>query len=221
MGRPPPRGLARVRMSGVTPACSNANILPGAPEAALDLVEDEERAALAAERREALQELRRRGPHAALALDRLDHHGGGLVGRRPRSTAARSFHGQKRTPGQQRLEGLAVLRRSRWSRARPWSGRGTSARSTTYSKRPCGLADLAARTSWRLPRPRCPSCRRRPCDGKGEGDQPLGERATRARCGRGCSRGSAAPPACLIAATHLRGRRSRGRSRAMPAAKSR
>ena len=41
-GRPPPSGLAIVTTSGTTPDAWNAKSVAGAPEAALDLVEDED-----------------------------------------------------------------------------------------------------------------------------------------------------------------------------------
>ncbi len=52
--------------------------LAGAADAGLDLVHDEQEAVLVAERPQGAQPLVRDHPQAALALDRLDHQGGGL-----------------------------------------------------------------------------------------------------------------------------------------------
>ena len=61
-----------VMRSGSTPECSIANILPGAPEAGLDLVDDQQDAVLVADLAQSAQELEGRDVEAALALDRLD-----------------------------------------------------------------------------------------------------------------------------------------------------
>ena len=53
--------------------------LPGAADAGLDLVEDQEQAVRVGERAQILQELVGRGPDAGFALDRLEHHGDGVV----------------------------------------------------------------------------------------------------------------------------------------------
>src|SRR5947199_9226975 len=53
--------------------------LPGPAEAGLDLVRDEERAALRAEPPNAGDVVVGREDHAALALDRLQDNGGGLI----------------------------------------------------------------------------------------------------------------------------------------------
>ena len=58
--------------SGSMPACSIANILPGARKPGLDLVDDEHDAVLVAELAQRLQKLRRRDVEAALAHHRLD-----------------------------------------------------------------------------------------------------------------------------------------------------
>ena len=73
--------LAVSRMSGSTPQCSTAHILPVRPGARLDLVGDEQDAVLVADRAEALEEAVLGDDVAALALDRLDDDRRDLVGR--------------------------------------------------------------------------------------------------------------------------------------------
>ena len=79
-GMPEAIPLASRRMSGTTPVCSAANILPGAPHAGLHLVEHQQDAVAVAERAQAGQELGRRHDVAAFAQHRLDHDGGDVVG---------------------------------------------------------------------------------------------------------------------------------------------
>ena len=147
MGRPPARGLARVRMSGTTPACSYANILPVRPSPHCTSSKARSAPLLAADGGHPLQELGRRGPHSALALHRLEHHRRGLVGGR------RLHRGRGRPRARSGPRGRAARRargtsRSRWWRARPWSGRGRSARSrrtrTGPASRPMRRANFMA-----------------------------------------------------------------------------
>ena len=202
MGRPPPRGLARVRMSGVDPRvlegehlarCARGRTAPRRTRASAP------RSRQMAAR--PLQELRRRGPDAALALHRLDHHRRGLSGRPPRPPP----RGRSRAGSARRARAARTARgtsRSRWWRGRPWCGRGRRARSrrTRCGPAPCRCA---ARTSSPLPTPRCPSCRRRPWTGR-RARRGARRARSRARCGRGCSRGSASPPARGWPSTILR-----------------
>jgi hypothetical protein len=71
-GSPPPSGLASVTMSGTTPACWKAKRCPGAPEAALDLVEDEDGAGRVASVAGRAEELGRERDDSPFALDRLE-----------------------------------------------------------------------------------------------------------------------------------------------------
>ena len=66
---------------GLDPVVLDREHPPGAAEAGLDLVGDEQDAVLPAELDESLQEPRRRGHVAPLAQHRLEDHGRGLVGR--------------------------------------------------------------------------------------------------------------------------------------------
>ncbi len=78
MGKPPPMPLAIAMMSGVTPAHSCAKNLPVRPTPDLDLVEDEQHAALVAQLAQRTQEFRRSHMDAAFALNRLDEQRRGL-----------------------------------------------------------------------------------------------------------------------------------------------
>ena len=73
--------FAIVTMSGSTPKCSIANILPGAAHARLHFVDDEQHAVLRRELAQPLEERCRRHDVAALALNRLDDDRRDLVGR--------------------------------------------------------------------------------------------------------------------------------------------
>ena len=79
-GSPPAIDLATVIRSGSTPWCSIAHIFPGAPEAGLHLVDDEDDPVLVADPPHALHELGRRDDEAALAEDRLHHDRGHALG---------------------------------------------------------------------------------------------------------------------------------------------
>ena len=85
MGMSPPMPLPQVSMSGTTLRVLDGPHLAGAPGAGLHLVGDVETAVLLAGRLIDLEELRRRGDVAALALLRLDDHGGDVVGPRVRA----------------------------------------------------------------------------------------------------------------------------------------
>lgn len=69
----------RVTMSGVMPASSNEKNATGAAAAHLDVVDDQEHVAAAAEIGQRPQPLGPRHIDAALALYRFDDHGRGLV----------------------------------------------------------------------------------------------------------------------------------------------
>ena len=58
MGSPEPRPLASVMMSGATPECCQANIFPGAPDARLHFIEDQQNAVPVAQLPQARQESR-------------------------------------------------------------------------------------------------------------------------------------------------------------------
>ena len=68
-------------MSGLTPQCSTAHILPGPTRARLDLVGDEQDPVPVADLAQTLEEAVLRDDVAALALDRLDDDRRDLVGR--------------------------------------------------------------------------------------------------------------------------------------------
>ena len=108
MGRPPARGFASVRMSGTTPECWNANIFPVRPRPHWISSKTSSAPRSRQIASQALQELRRRRPDPALALDRLDHHRRGLLvhGRGHRRQVVPR---DEMDPGHERLERLAVL----------------------------------------------------------------------------------------------------------------
>ena len=119
--------FAMTMTSGTTPACSIANIVPVRAEPGLHLVGDEQDPVLATDRREPLQERRRRRDVAALAEHRLEHHRRGL--------ARRGLREQQ------------VVQRGR-ARARPTPPRSTpSARGagTARRTRPPAAAEYPAR----------------------------------------------------------------------------
>ncbi len=105
---PPQRALERVMMSGVTPDGLVGEPVPGAAEAALHFVEDQQQAVLVGQLAEAGQEAVGRNPHAAFALDRLDHDGGRLVVDQPRDGVEIAERGVDEA-GHQRAEALVVL----------------------------------------------------------------------------------------------------------------
>ena len=72
IGKPPPSPLAMAAMSGRTPACSQASSVPVRPMPAWISSNTSSRPCSSHRRAQVLQELRRRRPDAALALDRLD-----------------------------------------------------------------------------------------------------------------------------------------------------
>ena len=76
---PPPSALPRMYTSGTTPSWSQANVLPGAAEAGLDLVGDHQDVALGAQPADLGEEAVGRDDHAALALDRLEQDGDRVV----------------------------------------------------------------------------------------------------------------------------------------------
>ena len=95
-------------MSGVRLACSIANHRPVPAEAGLDLVDDQERPAVAADALGCGQERGLGHVDTALALDDLEDHGGGLAGDgglECRGVVERHVRGL-----QQRREALSVLR---------------------------------------------------------------------------------------------------------------
>ena len=167
--------------------------LPGAPEAALDLVEDQERAALAADRLEALQELGRRRADAALALHRLEHHGRGLVADRPRPPRRDRPRARSARPGTSGSKGSRYFGRPGGrERAHGAAVEGALERDVL------GAALLLADAPRELHGP-FPGLGARVAeeDLRGEGEGAPGARRgrSRARCGTGCSCGSAARPA--------------------------
>ncbi len=81
---------------------------PGAPEAGLHLVADEQRARLAAERLRAGQ-VALRGEVHALALHRLDHERGDVAARELALQRVEVAEGHSLAPGQQRPEALAEV----------------------------------------------------------------------------------------------------------------
>ena len=81
-GIPDAMPLAASRMSGSTPQCSTAHILPVRPAPGLDLVGDEQDPVRVADPPQALEEAVLGHDVAALALDRLDDDRRDLVGRR-------------------------------------------------------------------------------------------------------------------------------------------
>ena len=83
-GSPAAIDLAIVIRSGSTPKCSMANVLPGAAEAGLHLVGDQDDAVLVAEPAHALDELLRGDDEPALALHRLEHDRRHVLGRHVR-----------------------------------------------------------------------------------------------------------------------------------------
>ena len=79
-GRPAPSVFDRVRMSGTTPSRSKANIVAGAADAGLRLVEDQQHAARAAMRLQRREIAGRQLDDAAAAQDRLGDEGGEIAG---------------------------------------------------------------------------------------------------------------------------------------------
>ncbi len=127
IGRPPPRPLASVITSGRDAGVLEAPERAGAAHAALDLVEDQQRAVLVAGRAGGLEQPALERVDAALALDRLDQHGGGalvdggderlrVVAGRPRGSRARAARTAPAWPP------------AGWPTARPSCGRGSRAR---------------------------------------------------------------------------------------------
>ena len=115
--------LAASTMSGTTPVCSAANILPVRPMPALHLVEHQQDAVAIGDRAQPAQELRRRHDVAAFAQHRLDDDRRDVVGRGHRReqlldaggvAVRRVIHA-----GQQRPEAPPVLRLARGQRQRP------------------------------------------------------------------------------------------------------
>ena len=79
-GRPAAIDFATVIRSGSTPVVLDREDPAGAPEAGLDLVDDEDDPVLVADPAHALAELGRRDDEAAFALYRLDHDRGDVLG---------------------------------------------------------------------------------------------------------------------------------------------
>ena len=80
-GRPDAMPFAIVTMSASRPKCSHANILPVRPMPDCTSSAISSMPCLRRQLAQPLMKLRRRHDVAALALDRLDEHGGDLVGR--------------------------------------------------------------------------------------------------------------------------------------------
>ena len=89
-GSPPAIDFAIVDQVGLDPVVLDREELARAAEAGLHLVDDEHDPVLVADPAHALEELRRRDDEAALALDRLDHDRGDVLGRDLRRRSARS-----------------------------------------------------------------------------------------------------------------------------------
>ena len=79
IGKPPPMPLATVIASGVMPGVLEAEPLPGAPGAGLDLVDDQQRAVALGERAGRREVALGQVDDAGLALDRLDEQRGDAV----------------------------------------------------------------------------------------------------------------------------------------------
>ena len=71
--------LAERHDVGLDPGMLVMEQLAGPAHAGLDLVDDQQQAALLGQRPQLLQELIGRRPHAGFALDRLQHDGNGLA----------------------------------------------------------------------------------------------------------------------------------------------
>jgi len=74
-GTPPADALAERHDVGFDPGVFVGEQLSGPAHAGLDLVDDQQQAALLGQRPQFLQEFIGRRPHAGFALDRLQHHG--------------------------------------------------------------------------------------------------------------------------------------------------
>ena len=192
----------------------DAELLPGeeaarAADAALDLVEDQQRAVLVGERAGGGQELRARRVDPALALDRLDQDRPGV-----RSDGGRERLGvvQPREPnrGRQRLERLRACPAGRSPRARRASARGTSprARRRPASRSPCAPTSAPPRS------PPHRSCRRTSARRRsGPRAAPRGGASARSsrgwRYARARRAGRAQPPAAPDGSGRARRPRSR------------
>ena len=107
IGRPPPSALATVIASGTTPVCSIRPQRARAPHPALDLVEDQRRPMLVAGLARRAQQLVGEHVHAALALDRLQHHRRRLVVDR-RGEIAAAVGSTARKPGTSGANGACL-----------------------------------------------------------------------------------------------------------------
>ncbi len=137
---------------------------PGAAHAALDLVDDQQRAVTCRQPARRLQELPRDGLDPAFALDRLDAHGARrrieLALEIPHVVRAHKAHARN-----QRLEGLAIFGGRRGGKR----SEGTAVERIFQSqKAPCRMRAIlalgarvgAGELQRALPRPRCRCCRR-------------------------------------------------------------
>ena len=120
---PPPSALPSTYTSGTTSSWSQANVVPGAAEARLDLVGDQQDVDVGAELARGAQVALGRNDHARLALDRLDEERDGVLVDRLAQRVDVAV-GNRLEPRRERSEpGRAPTGRSRSSTivtVRPW-----------------------------------------------------------------------------------------------------
>ena len=105
-GTKPPESAFAIRiMSGSAPQCSTAHMRPGAAEARLHLVGDEQRAVLLAEARRLAQVVGPGDVHA-VALDRLDDEGRDVARSERALERGQVVEGDSPAAGQHRPEAL-------------------------------------------------------------------------------------------------------------------
>ena len=93
---------------GRTPSSCQAHSVPGAAHAALDLVEDQQRAVLVAGLARGREHLAVERVDAGLALDRLEQHGRGVARRRPPRAPSGSSRGTTLKPGTSGANGACL-----------------------------------------------------------------------------------------------------------------